>query len=130
MPSAMKIINVESEATLLEVPLKVRYNLNTKKKGTSFIAAGASSYLLLREQNNYQALVNGGQQDLKRDYRTMRKYFATSINLSAGYERSVGKRTRIRVEPYIQFPLKGLGVGSMSVFGTGLHLGLILPLRK
>ena len=130
MPPGMKIIAVQSNATVLEVPLKGRYDLIAKKNGNLFITAGASSYLLLHEQNNYHALVNGGQQDLEGDYGTMRKYFATSINLSAGYEKNVGKRTVIRVEPYLEFPLKGLGMGSMSVFGTGLHLGLTLPVRK
>jgi hypothetical protein len=129
MPPSMKIIAVEGKATLLEFPLKGKYNLITKKNRNLFITAGATSYLLLHEQNDYQALVNGGQQDLKGDYGTMRKYFATSINLSVGYEKSIGERALIRVEPYLEFPLKGLGVGSMSVFGTGVHFGLTLPVR-
>jgi hypothetical protein len=130
MPPSMKILTVESKATVLEIPLKGRYNLITKKNGNLFITAGASSYLLLHEQNNYQALVNGGQESLKGDYGTMRQYFATSINLSIGYEKKIGEKALLRIEPYLELPLKGLGVGSMSVFGTGLHFGLSLPVKK
>jgi hypothetical protein len=130
MPPSMKIIAVESNATALEVPLNSMYTLISKKGGSLFITAGVSSYLLLHEQNDYQALINGGHQELKGDYGNMRKSFATSISLSAGYEKSIGERVLIRVEPYLELPLKGLGVGSMSVFGTGLHLGLTLPAKK
>jgi hypothetical protein len=130
MPPGMKVLTVESRATVLEVPLKGRYNLITKKNGSLFITAGASSSLLLHEQNNYTALVNGGQQDLKADYGTMRHYFATSINLSAGFEKRIGEKALLRIEPYLGLPVKGLGVGSMSVFSAGLHLGLTIPVRK
>lgn len=130
MPTSMKVITVISNTTLLEIPLKAKYNFSSNKNSDLFVTVGVSSYLLLREQNDYQALVNGGQENIKGDYGTMRKYFAASLSLSVGYQKSIGKGTQVRIEPYLEFPIRELGVGSMSVFSTGLHLGIAFPLRK
>ncbi len=49
-------------------------------------------------------------------------YLAGALNVSAGYTFRLQKKSDIRIEPYVQIPFKGTGVGSMRVMTTGIHL--------
>jgi hypothetical protein len=89
-----------------------------------FGSAGISSYIMIKEKNDYLVMVNGNQQQMTGNYRGTNRYVAAAINLSAGYEYKSGNRTRIRIEPYIQIPIKDIGVGYMPVTTAGLHAGI------
>ena len=47
---------------------------------------------------------------MKGSYKTVSKYFAATVDVSAGYEKNIGKFTSMRIEPYVQIPLKGVGM--------------------
>ena len=94
-----------------------------------FSSAGISSYLLTSEKNDYLTLVNGTEQSMAGSYKKACRYFAATFDLSIGYEHTLGTTTRLRIEPYLQIPLKGIGVGSMPVKSAGLHIGLLRSIR-
>lgn len=73
--------------------------------------------------NQYQTITDGMQRNLTGTYNNMSLHSAASLKLSIGYEKNIRKAVRIRLEPYIQIPLKGIGVGSMPVTTTGVHIG-------
>jgi hypothetical protein len=123
MPSNMTVNSLDGSCILIEIPLTVKYNFSKKKNGF-YTAAGVSSYIMTKEKNNYQATVSGQSQQIKSTYSNTKAYLSTDLNFSAGYQQSLGKRLNIRVEPYLQIPLKGIGIGSMPVMSTGVHLVL------
>ena len=47
------------------------------------------------------------------------------INLSGGYMHTLGKAGSLRVEPYVKVPVQGLGIGSLSVWSTGIYVSFI-----
>ena len=126
MPVGMEVISLNSKSTVVEIPVKIKYNFLRKNKRNFFGTAGLSSYILTKESNNYLAIVNGSQQKLTGNYSNNGNYYNAAVNISAGYEYKTKKAT-IRLEPYIQVPLKGIGVGSMPVLSTGVHVGIVLP---
>ena len=63
-------------------------------------------------------------------YSTHQNYFAAAINMSAGYEWNAGGNVNIRIEPYLQIPLKPIGMGSMNVTSAGIYLGITMPVVK
>lgn len=130
MPAGMKLMQIQSKTTVLEIPLEIRYNLTGTIHGNLFAAAGFSSYIITRETNQYQAMVNGNNETLNGSYSTCRDYFAAAANIGVGYEWRAGKDLNLRLEPYLQIPLKTIGMGSMHVVSTGVYLGLIFPLIK
>jgi len=85
---------------------------------------------LTHENNDYRALINGSQQELSVKYKHKMSYFPGAVNLSIGHEFKTGKQTKFRIEPYLQIPLKGIGVGSMPVTTTGLHIGITNLLHR
>ena len=63
------------------------------------------------------------KQNITSTYKQANRYFAAAIDLSIGYEFNIQKNRSLRMEPYLQIPLKGIGVGIMPVTSTGLHIG-------
>ena len=48
--------------------------------------------------------------------------------MGLGYEWKAGNGLNLRVNPYLQIPLKTIGMGSMPVVSTGIYLGLYFHL--
>ena len=125
----MKIVSLQGNSTVIEVPLKVKYNVVVKEEWNLFSSAGISSYLLSNERNNYLLLVNGTRQNMISNYENKSRYFAAAVDISLGFELKAGNKLRLRVQPYLQVPLKGIGVGSMPVQSMGLHAGFTHTFR-
>jgi hypothetical protein len=123
MPVNMTVSSLQSTSTIIEIPVSVKYNFS-KKKNTLYGKAGVSSYIMTKESNKYQAVVSGQQQEVNSTYKTNHGYLASDIRISAGYQHTAGKKLNIRVEPYIQVPLKGIGIGALPVTTTGLQIVL------
>ena len=128
MPVNMKVISLNGKSTVIEIPLKIKYTFLKRNNKNLFATAGLSSYLLTKESNRYLAVVNGSQQSLTGNYWGNGNYLNAAVNISMGYEFKT-KSTTIRLEPYLQVPVKGIGVGSMKVLSTGVHLGFSFPFR-
>jgi hypothetical protein len=123
MPPGMDIMSVEGSSELFEVPVKFKYSVFQKNRSGIMLSTGFSSYLMTKEENDYQAMMNGSEQSMVGSYKNNKRYIAVAANISAEYNYKIGKHTRLRIEPYIQIPLKGIGIGSMPVMTTGLHFG-------
>jgi hypothetical protein len=125
MPVGMKVVSLKGSFSVFELPLTLKYNLsNSPASGHLYAAAGISTYLMSKEYNQYKTLLNGAQNNITGTYNNQSLYAAASLNISIGYEKNVGKSVLVRVEPYIQLPLKKLGVGSLPVTTVGVHLGV------
>ncbi len=127
MPANMTLLSMNGSLAVFEIPLKVKYDFAAGARSNWFISPGISSFLLTRESNDYLAMINGVKQNMKGDYRHKTGYFSAAAGFSIGYELRTGKKTTIRIEPYWQIPLKGIGIGSMQVMATGINIGVTNP---
>lgn len=125
MPSNMKIVTVDGQLTLLEIPLKLKFDFAHNKKSNLFISTGISANICLRERNNYLTEMNGLQEYHIGLYKDVLYCPISLISISAGYEYGLGKSRTLRLEPYIKIPLKKVGMGSMPVFSTGINVGIL-----
>ena len=125
MPAGMIVKSLEGNCTLLEVPLTLKYNLPDKKNNRNFYtSAGLITNIITNEHNNYQASLNGGlPQHLEATYTNNDFKILSSLNIALGYENKISKKIIIRIEPYLQIPLKGIGIGALPVSTVGLHFG-------
>lgn len=124
MPSDMIVNSLNGSCTIIELPLVIKYNLS-KKSNTIFGKVGLSSYLLTKESNQYQAIVNGQKVEVNSTYKDATFYSTSNINLSLGYQHNIGKQLNFRVEPYVQIPIKGVGIGSLPVTTIGVRIGIL-----
>jgi len=130
MPSGMKLLQINSKSTVLEIPLDLNYKLCKLKKGRLFAAGGLSSYIIISEHNQYQASVNGINEMISGNYSGNQSYFAAAAKVGAGYEWNAGNGLNLRVNPYVLIPLKTIGMGSMPVVSAGIYLGILFPIIK
>ncbi len=125
MPQGMEVMSLEGSSRLFELPVKFKYKVLQKKRSGIFMSTGISSYLMTKEENDYLTMMNGSEQSMFGSYKDNSRYIAVMANIGAEYNYKIGKHTLIRVEPYVQIPLKGIGIGSMPVMTTGLHFGFM-----
>ena len=130
MPSGMKLLQIHSTNTVLEIPFNVNYEVVKLRKGRIFTSGGISSYIITNEHNQYQASINGAYETLTGNYSVRQSYFAAAANMGLGYEWNAGNGLNLRVNPYVQIPLKMIGMGSMPVVSTGIYLGILFPIIK
>ncbi|HEX6845643.1 MAG TPA: porin family protein [Chitinophagaceae bacterium] len=124
MPADMKLMDVKSTTDLLQIPIHFRYDVFSKSQHRLFASAGFSSYVLFREDNSYHTMHNGTEGMMYSTYKDRRSYIAGSFDFSIGYEKRIGKRTSLRINPYTQLPLKGMGMGELQLKTTGVRLAL------
>ena len=124
MPVGMEILSLEGNNYVLEIPVKLKYDFSYRTKSNFFLSAGITSYIKTHEKNDYLVLINGLQQNMISSYKNKSRSLAATFDISIGYEHKISKSNHIRIEPYLQIPLKGMGVGSMSMVSTGFRIGL------
>ncbi|MGK2863579.1 MAG: outer membrane beta-barrel protein [Chitinophagaceae bacterium] len=124
MPAGMQMLSLEGNTRVWELPMKLKYDFLNKNRSNVFISAGITSYLMTYEKNNYLVNMNGSQQTMISSYKNKSRSLVSTFDISVGFEHKTGKSNKIRIEPYIQIPLKGMGVGSMPMISTGLRLGI------
>ncbi len=126
MPAGFKVKSLDGNCTLLEVPLTVKFNINNKRssKGNFYTNAGIATYITLGEHNNYFASINGGTPiNVEATYKEKEYKILGALQVGFGYENKISKKLNIRVEPYLQVPLSGIGIGALPVTTAGLRIG-------
>lgn len=130
MPSNMQLVNLKSRTNILEIQAKMKFDIISGRKSNWFVSPGISSYILTKETNDYVAMVSGQQQKLHGVYNDNHGYLLSAFSISFGNEFKIGKHAALRIEPYLQLPLKGMGIGLMPVSAAGLHLAFVFPTNK
>ena len=123
MPAGMKVLSLDGSSAVFEIPVKIKYNLPGKSNSNFYSIAGISTYIISNEFNKYRVVTNGTEQNITGTYNNSSRYLAAALDLSLGYQSKIGSFGSIRIEPYVQMPLKGIGVGSLPVMTAGLHIG-------
>jgi hypothetical protein len=128
-PSYAKLIAVDGSCRMLEIPVALRYTFSRKKSHTWFATAGASSYIMQREDYNLDYLYpsSGNISTHKHTYTEKDRYWLAALQLSLGYSTKLGSLGNLRIEPYYALPLRGMGHGSLPVSSFGLRLGATFP---
>jgi hypothetical protein len=124
MPPPMKLMDVRGTSQVIQIPVHFRYDIFQSKNHHFFSSAGLSSFVLTKESNEYHISKNGTEAMMYGTYKINKSYLAASIDLSVGYERNFGNNNNIRLQPYIQLPVKGIGVGDIQVLSTGFHIAI------
>lgn len=129
----VKLETVEGYCRMWEIPLQLRYIVNSSATNKWFVSGGLSSYLMKKQQYEYAFKNNLGVTD-KRTWQTdsSSNYMLSILHLSAGWEKPLGKRLNLQIEPYAKMPLKGVGFGNirLSSFGMNFSLQLKQPLKR
>ena len=126
LPPNTKITAVQGDCRMIEIPLVLKYDFGFKKSHNWFASAGISSFLMKQEDYayDYYYTTTGTTQTYSKTYENESKDWAAVMQISAGYMRSIPLGMNLRLEPFIQIPLKGAGYGNLPLTSAGLRLGI------
>jgi len=123
-------IHLVGACNILDVPLNVTYYFPSERRFSFYITAGASSYLMLREDYTYT--VKSGYGDTVYPYQAIRKnneWFKV-LNVAVGVQYKVAPRWNIQIEPFIKAPLADLGERNVRLSSMGVFGGLRYQLKS
>ncbi|MBB6110620.1 Cell division protein DamX, binds to the septal ring, contains C-terminal SPOR domain [Mucilaginibacter lappiensis] len=110
----------------LDIPVNIKYEFNPQKTD-AYVSAGLSSGTFINEAYTsvygYSAAGASAQttEDVSRkNFNSF--YFAKTLNVSFGIGYPVGKGNRLIVEPFLKYPLDGLGSQQIQFGSAGLNL--------
>jgi len=116
--------------TGLDVPLNLKYEFNPKKSD-SYISAGLSSGTFINETYNYSydnsansLISTPAIPDATTSKSFTRFDFARTLNISLGMGYQITKSNRLVIEPFLKYPLSGLGSQQIRFGAGGVNLRL------
>lgn len=115
----------------IDIPINLKYEFNPTKNNF-YIAAGFSSGTFINESYTYQ---NGGAQAMgftnnqQQEENTPDKHFdnfnfAKTLNLSFGTGYELGNHNKLFIEPFLKYPLQGIGAENLRFGSGGINLRL------
>ena len=112
----------------VDIPLDLKYNLNYPKIQIYFLAGvGSGSFI----NESYAVLNSSGSTkpltDSKKGLNDF--YFARRLNLALGLGYPLGK-DQIVIEPFVKYPLQGLGAKQLRFGASGVNLKFNFATRK
>lgn len=129
LPQHSTLLWVDGYCNMFEVPLQVRYNVRRQKSRTWFATAGATSYLMQKEDYDYKYKRYNDYYSGNKVYNKSSRVWMAAGSLSLGLEQRLAKNTSLRLEPYLKIPLRGVGVGQLPLTSTGLLAGITYSIR-
>jgi hypothetical protein len=107
----------------LDLPINLKYQFNPQKSDT-YISAGLSSGTFINE--TYILNYTSAQREEQNTTRTSFSGFdfAKTLNVSFGVGYPLGKSNRLIVEPFLKYPLDGLGSQQIKFGAGGINLKL------
>ncbi|MFA5244304.1 MAG: outer membrane beta-barrel protein [Pedobacter sp.] len=124
----VSVNNYQAELLNLDIPINLKYSFSPGKN-SAYILAGLSSGTYLNEQyainfNNFNSLIGAA---LAQDEKVISKKFnhfdlMKTFNLSFGFNTKIGKNQSIGIEPFIKYPLGGLGSENLKFGASGINI--------
>jgi hypothetical protein len=132
MPVNSKLTMVTGNCRMIEIPVSLRYNFNLKGRSTWLATAGISNYLMKKEDYDYTYFYYTGNYSATyhKTYKNASKDWLAVFQVSAGKQFTLGTMASLRVEPYLQLPLRGVGYGKLPLTSYGLRIGLTKLLSR
>src|SRR5579862_1838181 len=135
--STVDIKFVNGSANVIDIPLNIRYNYFSDENSIFFVNAGFSSYLMSKQDvslfcqpnhnNNSNFLLQypvSGSWIPPASPPENKTYLFSVLNLSAGFETSLGNNFSFQFEPYVKLPVKGIGYGKVNMTSYGVNFSL------
>jgi hypothetical protein len=117
----------------LDVPINIKYEFNPEKSDT-YVSAGLSSGTFIDEKYTYSYTYSNNRTATPQNSVTTNSfnsfYFGKTLNVSFGVGYPLGKSNRLIIEPFLKYPLDGLGAQQLRFGAGGLNLKINFKTTK
>jgi len=128
-PMSYSLNSYDAKLTGFDIPVNLKYTL-LERKNTIYLSSGISSNFFINESYTYSFdyQMNGTNTSKTPDEESSTNLqsfdFARVLNFSFGFDHPLNKQTRISFEPFIKYPLSGLGAHDLRFGAAGMNLKL------
>jgi hypothetical protein len=131
-PPSYTFEGANANCYVLEIPVKLSYSFGIKDNRNWFAGAGLSSYLMKSEKYDYiYKAAWGPDPTYHHEIKNKNKHYFSILNVSGGYTRQLNKSLSLSVEPYIEVPMSGIGLGEVHLNSGGVLFTLgVKPFKK
>lgn len=107
--------SIEANCDVIEIPINMRYYFSSNSKSKIFLSSGVSTYLMKSEDYVIHYSTSTGEMSAQNE----NNHFLSILNMSIGVEKQITNRFGIEIEPYLKFPLTGIGMGEVNLTSSG-----------
>ena len=112
----------------LDIPLDLKYVLNSRKNQV-YVLAGVGSGTFINESYSYLNSNGSTAASLQSGKGFNDFYFARTLNMALGVGYPLGK-DQIVIEPFVKYPLQGLGAEQLRFGASGINLKFNFSIKK
>jgi hypothetical protein len=119
-----EITGYNANFTGLDIPLNIKYEFG-KSNSDTYVLAGVSSGTFINETYRYSyssSLFNSISQTAETQTRFSSFDFARTLNIAFGVGTPVGKTNRLIIEPFLKYPISGMGSQQIRFGASGINL--------
>lgn len=124
----ISVSNYQAELLNLDIPVNLKYSFSPGENST-YIQAGLSSGTYLNERyaisfSNFNSMIGASfSQDEQVVSKKLNHFdLMRTVNLSFGFTTKIGKNQSIGIEPFIKYPLGGLGSENLRFGSSGINV--------
>lgn len=116
--------SVDANCKVLDIPLNLRYDFTQGAKSRWFVSSGLSSYMMLNEKYDYNYPAGSTNIKWYKWNGSTGNYWLGVLNISAGFERQIGKHFTLQAEPYLKTPMADVGFGKIRLRSAGFFMSM------
>ncbi|OEK03004.1 hypothetical protein BFP97_16395 [Roseivirga sp. 4D4] len=120
------LVSALARCLVIDIPINVRRYFAAKNGNQWFISTGLSTYLMLREDYEYEYTRPSPNWAPNGQVRGENNHFFGIANFSVGYETPINKKLGLAIEPFMKLPLTGIGQGRVKFLSFGANVAIKL----
>ena len=122
-----KIVSVDGECKMFEIPVSVKYDIRNTFRSTWFVTGGLSSYIMKREDYDmlYKSGSSGATYPHSYTYKNSSENIFSEVRFTGGYSYKLRSNFSLRIEPYLNIPVSGVGFGRLRLMSAGVNAGIV-----
>jgi hypothetical protein len=122
VPYSLVLDNYTARLVGLDLPLNLKYQFNSQTT-YRYLSVGVSSGAFIHQSYTYQYNYSSRLVKMEALINGLNNYHvANTLNVAFGFGYPVGKNNRLIIEPFIKYPLSGLGDESLRFGAGGINL--------
>ncbi|MHA4845684.1 outer membrane beta-barrel protein [Flavitalea antarctica] len=119
------VVSVDGDCKMFEIPFSVKYDITNTYKSNFFVTGGFSSYIMKKEEYEMVYQYGSGSRGTHYyPYKNSSKNFFAELRLTGGYALKLPQHFSLRIEPYLNIPVTGVGYGKLHLMSAGLNAGI------
>lgn len=120
------LVSALARCLVIDIPINVRRYFQAKNGNQWFVSSGVSTYLMLREDYEYEYTRPSPNWSPTGQVRGENNHFFGIANFSVGYETPINNKLGLAIEPFMKLPLTGIGQGRVKFLSFGANVAIKL----